>query len=891
MIGKTIAHYHILEKLGEGGMWVVYKARDTHLDRLVALKVLPPEKLADPERKRRFVQEAKAASALNHPNIITIYDISSEDGTDFIVMEYVQGKVLDQMIPRKGLRLNETLKLAVQIADALAKAHSAGIIHRDLKPTNVMVTDEGLVKVLDFGLAKLTEVSESDEEGTRTTQLQTEEGTIVGTVAYMSPEQAEGKKVDARSDIFSLGSVLYEMVTGRKAFHGETKLSTLTAILREEPKGLGELVEGLPKEVEKFIVRCLRKDPGRRFQHMEDLKVELEELKEESDSGKLVAAVVTQRSRRWRPVWIIAALALFTAAVAIRFNRSNSEVPEEPMTSPLTSYPGYEGQASFSPDGNQVAFEWDGEKQDNHDIYIKVIGSGGPLRLTSDPAADFGPAWSPDGRFIAFVRALSAEKHAVLLVPALGGPERKLAETNRWIGPGDSYLAWSPGGNSLAIIDKGSSDEPVGIFLLSVETGEKRRLTSPPAKWIRDSDPAFSPDGHSLVFCRSTGYSGGDLYLLALSDSGVPMGEPERLTFDNRGTFGPAWTPDGHDIIFASGDDFSRNLWRMAASGPGKPARRLASVGEAGSQPAISRQGRRLAYTHALLDENIGRVGVSPEGKIGAPASFISSTRLDCCPQFSPNGKRIAFSSGRSSRSGAYEIWVCNSDGSSIAQLTSLGAEAGFPRWSPDGERIAFDSSVDGQFEVYIISANGGRPQRLTSNPSTDAVPSWSGDGRWIYFASDRSGEYQVWKMPSSGGEAAQLTRRGGVMAFEAPDGKTVYYTKSEGESSQSFPGGHLRTGVWKVPVGGGEETEVLQWIARRSFAVADKGIYFISIPSSGSDFSIEFFSFASGKTKPVATIGKSWPMSFSVSPDEQSFLYSQLDPLGSDLMLVENFR
>jgi serine/threonine protein kinase len=218
MIGKTIAHYHILEKLGEGGMGVVYKARDTHLERLVALKVLPPEKMADSERKRRFVQEAKAASSLNHPNIVTIHDIANENGMDFIVMEYVQGKTLEALVPRKGLRLNETLKLSIQMGDALAKAHSAGIIHRDFKPSNVMVTEDGVVKVVDFGLAKLTEVSERGDEATRTLQHETEEGTIVGTVSYMSPEQAEGKKVDARSDIFSFGSVLYEMATGAAGF-------------------------------------------------------------------------------------------------------------------------------------------------------------------------------------------------------------------------------------------------------------------------------------------------------------------------------------------------------------------------------------------------------------------------------------------------------------------------------------------------------------------------------------------------------------------------------------------------------------------------------------------------------------------------------------------------
>ena len=315
MIGKTIAHYQILEKLGEGGMGVVYKARDTHLDRLVALKVLPPEKVADPERKRRFVQEAKAASALNHPNIITIHDIASENGIDFIVMEYVQGKTLDALVPRKGLRLNETLKLAIQMADALAKAHSAGIIHRDLKPSNLMVTEAGLVKVLDFGLAKLTEVSESGDETTRTLEHQTEEGTIVGTVSYMSPEQAEGKKVDARSDIFSFGSVLYEMATGQQAFHGDSKMSTLAAIMNQEPKPISQLVPGIPRDLEKIITRCLRKDLNRRFQTMADLKVTLEELKEESDSGTLAGTLPVVRPAR-RP-WVWAAAAMVVVAIAV----------------------------------------------------------------------------------------------------------------------------------------------------------------------------------------------------------------------------------------------------------------------------------------------------------------------------------------------------------------------------------------------------------------------------------------------------------------------------------------------------------------------------------------------------------------------------------------------
>jgi serine/threonine-protein kinase len=291
MVGKTISHYRVIEKLGSGGMGVVYKAEDMKLGRMVALKVLPPERVADPNRRRRFIQEARAASALNHPNIITIHDIDEAEGVHFIAMEYVAGKTLDRLMAGRGLRLNEALKYAVQMAAALTKAHSAGIVHRDLKPTNVMVTDDGLVKVLDFGLAKLTEaVPTGEAETVATVGPVTEEGTVVGTVGYMSPEQAEGKPVDARSDIFSFGSVLYEMLTGQRAFRGETKASTIAAILREEPKPLSQVVEGLPREVERLVKRCLRKDPAHRVQHMDDLKVALEELKEESDSGGLAEA-------------------------------------------------------------------------------------------------------------------------------------------------------------------------------------------------------------------------------------------------------------------------------------------------------------------------------------------------------------------------------------------------------------------------------------------------------------------------------------------------------------------------------------------------------------------------------------------------------------------------
>jgi Tol biopolymer transport system component/predicted Ser/Thr protein kinase len=894
--GQTILHYNIVEKLGEGGMGVVWKARDTHLDRFVAVKVLPVEKLKDAERQRRFVQEAKAASALNHPNIVHIYDIAEADGTPFIAMEYVPGKTLGQLIGRKGLPLGEALKHAIQIADALAKAHTAGIIHRDLKPSNVMVTEEGVVKVLDFGLAKLAEPATGEFGETATLRASegpgTEEGTIVGTTSYMSPEQAEGKRVDARSDIFSFGSVLYEMISGRRAFHGDSKLSTLSAILKEDPQPVSELVTDAPRDLEKIIARCLRKDPDRRFQTMADLKVALEELKEDSESGRLGAARAPAQRRDRRLAWAMALLAIIAVGGGtLWFVRSTANVPEPALNAvPLITYPGLAGESSFSPDGNQVAFTWNGETRDNFDLYVKLIGTAGrPLRLTTDPARDYSPAWSPDGRFIAFLRELSPQKAAMLVIPALGGPERKVAEV--WIersqdltGP---YLAWVADGNSLVVVDKDSyTERPFALFLLNIETGEKHRLTSPTGSLIGDSGPAVSPDGRTVAFTRSVDAGASDIYLLALSEQRRPAGEATRITFANRDPSGLSWTADGSAIVFSSGSNGQRGLWRVPVFGSaGRPAEpRLLSLNENVLNPTLSRRGRRLAYTHDLSRSSIGRItapaaaGSSARDASGARL-LISSTRDDAQPQFSPDGRRIAF---WSDRSGNPEIWACDSDGSNAVQLTSFGDRwVTTPRWSPDGARIAFDSNAAGEVDIWVVSANGGKPQRMTMDPAHDGDPSWSHDGRWIYFDSDRTGEQQVWKMPSNGGEAIQVTRDGGWAPLESPDGKSLYYTKAESATS-----------LWRMPIDGGRGIKILEGLKSYiDLAIVDSGVYFVPVPKPTAGSTIQFLSFATNRIRPAASVEKPLCCGLAVSPDGKWILYGQLDQAGSEVVLVENFR
>ena len=887
MIGQTISHYSILEKLGEGGMGVVYKARDTNLDRFVAIKVLPAERVADPERKRRFVQEAKAASSLNHPNIITIYDIGQADGIDFISMEWVVGKTLDQLIPRNGIRLSEALKCAVQIADALARAHSAGIVHRDLKPGNIMINEHGLVKVLDFGLAKLTEaIPASGDEATRTLAPTTEEGKIVGTVAYMSPEQAEGKKVDARSDIFSFGSVLHEVVTGQRAFHGDTKASTLAAILKDSPARASQLSDGLPREVERLISRCLQKEVNQRFQHMDDVKILLEELKEESDSGVLGAGSVAKAKPRHRLTWaLIVAAALVIAAAGFWF-RPKGRAPDLPLVAvPLTTYAGDQQWPTLSPDGTQVAFAWDGEKQDKWDIYVKQIGVEPPFRLTSDPAMDYSPAWSPDGGFIAFLRELSPDRTAIVLVPQRGGSERILGEIKGSVqtalqrGP---FLTWTPDSKWLVCPTLKSGERVWALHLISTETGEQTELTNPPSGELGDTTPAVSPDGDTLVFSRiSPDFFNVSLWLLHLGEGYKPLGKEERIESPGMTDIGAAWLPGGGEFVFSSETGTNNGLWRIAVS-KGAVPRRLDIGSATAVEPTISRLGSRLAFTNIRYDLNIWRVELKgPNKEPGQPIRFIASTQVEQYPAYSPDGRRIAF---MSERSGAEEIWICDSDGSRTTKLTSFGGAAIYGlSWSPDGQNVALTVAQKGMKEdVYIVSASGGVPRRMTTDPAEDKWPYWSHDGKWIYFSSTRSGREEIWKMPSSGGEAIQITRNFGDLPQESSDGRYLYYMKGWPEA----------VSVWRASVDGTQEAKVLDSVSGYGeWAVARDGIYFFRTPDKMGHSDLCFYEFSTGQTRKILTNQRPVESLVAVSPDGRTILYPQSDESGSNLMLVEHFR
>jgi Tol biopolymer transport system component/DNA-binding winged helix-turn-helix (wHTH) protein len=598
--------------------------------------------------------------------------------------------------------------------------------------------------------------------------------------------------------------------------------------------------------------RYIQTVPKRGYRFVPTVEVQAQPRMSCSEPGIDSARVARiQRERRFdrRLAWgVVVLLILSAGGVGIWFVRSGSKVTMPLKAIPLTAYLGSEFQPSFSPDGNQVAFTWNGEKQDNFDIYVKLIGTSEPLQLTHDPGADWSPVWSPDGRSVAFLRIFT-DGFALMTVSPLGGSERKLVHIHGRAGGyvRGPYLTWSQDGKALVFSYSESPSEPTGLFLFSLESRDKSRLTSPPTSSVGDSAPTFSPDGHTLAFNRIVDVGTSDLYLLTLSNNLEPIGEPRRITFTDREAYSPAWNASGSEIIYES----IPGLWKITVGSTDKP-QQLPWFGEQGHFPAISRRGDRLAYSRSLDDINIWRAELS--GSRGPPAKFSSSTLLDSEAQFSPNGKKVVFSSNRS---GNDEIWVCDSNGSNAIALTSFGGpQLGSPRWSPDGRRIAFDANVEGQFDIYVIGADGDKPQRLTTNAPHNFTPNWSHDGQWIYFGSTRSGKRQLWRMPAEGGEAAPVTRKGGFLPLESHDDDFVYYLKSEDKDQESFS-----TSLWKVSSQGGEETQVVESVAKRAATVVKDGIYFIPRLNPGSTHTIQFFNFATGTSRVVATIEMPPPM------------------------------
>jgi serine/threonine protein kinase len=871
MIGKPISHYLTLSKLGEGGMGIVYKAEDTKLRRTVALKFLPQHA---EEYRERFLREAQAAASLNHPNLCTIFEIDEEHG--FIAMEFVEGPSLKDKIAARPLPLEEALDIAIQACTGLEAAHEKGIVHRDIKPSNLMLTAQGQVKIMDFGLAQIN-------ERTRITKA----GASMGTPAYMSPEQAQGQPTDRRTDIWSIGVVLYEMLSGAVPFPGQTEAACTYSIVHTEPQPLTALRSGLSLDLDRIIAKALRKDPRDRYQNAADLMVDLRHL-----SGQPLAA--TGKKRAWKVIVPAAAvMALFTGSIAWMLLRPPQN--HEPLRAiPLTTLTGVSRYPSFSPDGNHIAFSWTGSQRDNPDIYVQQIGAGSPLRITTEPSNEYNPAWSPDGRWIAFLRSRTeAGQNDLLLIPPLGGPQRKVAEIRlrdaAYVIP--PHIAWCPDSSCLVVTDTTGENSPDALFVIPIETGVKTRLTHPQQPVRGDTNPAISHDGNWLVFSRKANLFAGELYLLPLRKDVSAAGEPRRLTPPVLDAIHPAWVPGSKEILFSA----KGRLWRMSTSAGSEPVG-LPFAGEDGIMPALSlrRTGipSRLVYVRSFSDGNIWRINTSAPGVPASspPVRAISSTRSEGMPQLSPDGSKVAF---WSDRSGENEIWSSDLDGSNAIRLTSMpSGGTGYPHWSQDARFITYHSNAEGQGEVYVIPAGGGKARNLTTHPASDSFPSFSKDGNWIYFTSGRSGIDRVWKVQVTGGSAVPVTESVGYTPQESPEGGQLYYVDN------FFAPGAL----WRMAISGGRSEKVIDGVLLGNFVVLEKGIYYMDRPSGergvhymdqpSGEAQLNYFDFATKRSVPIArNLGLAGGTPLSATADGRTILFGRTDSSVDDLMLVENFR
>jgi Tol biopolymer transport system component/predicted Ser/Thr protein kinase len=710
--GQTLLHYRILEKIGEGGMGAVYKAQDTHLDRFVAVKVLPHDRMADPDRRQRFVQEAKAASALNHPNIVVVHDIAADRGLDFIVMEYVEGKTLDLLIGRKGLKLNEALGYAAQIADGLAKAHAAGIVHRDLKPTNVMVTPEGRVKILDFGLAKLVEGGPAGDLGPTATlggpdRPRTEEGYILGTVSYMSPEQAEGKPVDARSDIFAFGAVLYEMLTGQRAFHHESRIATLAAILNEDPKPVLQVNEALPPDIEPVLARCLRKDPHRRWQSMSDLRIVLQDLKDDSESGRLRRPEAAPRGRRASPfVWVGLGAALVAAAGLFWLLRPKARGPVEYEITRMTYDAGMSSHPSFSPDGRMFVYTSDRDGGGSH-IWLQQVAGGATLQLTSGEARDRFPSFSADGTKVIFNS--TRDGGGLFEVGLLGGSVRKLA--GRGVGPRPSPDgAWIACLSVPAVLGR----EPVGLLLVPAKGGEPVPFR-PEFSVVgiqTGAAPLWSPDGRFILFNGRRVDDPATLDWWAVPVAGGPpvrTGAHENLRIPPVWQSPTAWS--GPYAYYSIGTTVEGvNIYRTRIDPKtlkvGGPAEQVTSG--AGIQYEVSAlPDGRLLYSQMTWVAKILSLEARPdEGLItGAPIFVSQDLTAKFGPGLSRDGSQLVYGAFGGLRSNRYEIRIRDLATGEEKALPVDSKEFGqSPRISPDGTVVSYRDLRNGAVRTFVMS-------------------------------------------------------------------------------------------------------------------------------------------------------------------------------------------
>ncbi len=763
--GARIGSYEVVGLLGSGGMGEVYAARDLRLDRMVAIKILPEIFLLDTERHRRFEREARVLASLNHPHIGAIYGMEDTDGVHALILELVEGTTLADRLAAGPLPFGEALTIARQIADALDAAHEKGIVHRDLKPANIKITPAGVAKVLDFGLAKAAAAETSGQDLAMSPTITadgTRAGMILGTAAYMSPEQARGLALDKRSDIWSFGCVLYEMLAGRPVVAGDTISDVISAILRSEPDWTA-LPKTTTPPVRRLLQRCLEKDRARRLRDVGDAQLDIGEALAASPATPLQTPAVAKRSTREYVAWSMAAalgVALIAASVAGWRQRSTWKSNQAPTFSRivrLTSGPARESGPALSPDGKWVAYL--SNSSGRPDVWVRFIAGGQPVNLTASAGLDItsrafigGPDISPDGARVAFTarpRGSSGPFGTWEIPGPLPGAPHKLLD-------GGLSVRWSPDGRQIAFIRAGAAagDE---LFVADADVTNRRAVVKAHGgmhlHW-----PAWSHDGYIYFIYTLEGYNAEPAEIYRVSGRG---GDIEPVVRTLRRAVFPLPVSDGTGLIYSANPTAADlSLWWRSATG-GEPRRLTTGVGEF-AEPRLSSDGRALVCTLYDMRQSLDRIAL-----MGSPSPTVVALTDgyggDLDPSLTPHSDRLVFSS---SRGGSRHVWTATREGSDARPLTSGVSLDEHPSLSSDGQQIAFVSDRGGQRAIWIVGSEGGAPRKLT-NAGVIGGLSWSPDGDRLVFSAAAGEWLGLWTVSLANGEIRRLSIPGSGPAAE----------------------------------------------------------------------------------------------------------------------------
>ncbi len=902
--GTKLGRYEIRAKIGEGGMGEVYLAEDTQLHRKVALKILPTEVAANRDRMRRFNQEATSAAALNHPNIAHIYEIGEADGVHFIAMEFIDGVTLRLRLKR-GMRLGDALDVTTQIASALAAAHRAGIIHRDLKPENAMLTAEGYVKVLDFGLAKLTEHPAANSAAS--TLINTDPGMIIGTAQYMSPEQARGLDMDARTDIWSLGVVLYEMITGRTPFEGATKSDMIASILEREPRPLTSHSPDLPTELWRIVKKALRKDQEERYQTIKDLGLDVKNLRREMEleaeleysaqptlisgtatsgrrsalsgaapatiegshpasSAEYIASEIKRHKTGFLVAFGVIVLALAVLGFGIYKYVSRLSAPSAPMKLTRLTTNGKAGFSAISPDGRYVIHTV--RDAGGESLWMRQVATLSSVQIV--PPSDkwfMGATFSPDGNYIYYVAGeKGSEISSLFQIAVLGGAPKKLIDDLA------TPITISPDGKQAAFIRSDISKGEDSLIIASLDgAGERKLVTRKPPNYFvtYEGAPAWSPDGKSIVYASYI-QGKGNLYQTNVFGVNIADGTEKALPSSQKWDWIDclAWLRDGSGLLINAIElgGQSSQIWQLSSGGE---ARRITNDLNNYSGIDLTADSNTLVTSQFNRTSNIW---IAPGGDSSRARQITSGTTNYRSLESTPDGK-LVFELGS-------DIWTIEADGSGQKQLTFEGRNNRMPSVCASGY-IVYSSNRQGGRRIWRMNLDGSNQKQLTSG-DMENFPNCSPDGKWVIYANGSSGVQTVWKVPIDGGNAVQLTDRFSGRPIISPDGKLIAIKYVNDPSSRKIV-------MALIPFEGGEPVKLLD-ISGFFVHWSHDGRALQYIDSRGGSSNLWSQPIDGGPPKQLTDFKGDTLFSFAWSTDGKQLAVSRgVD--AEDVVLINNFR